>query len=242
MKLVGPFQMKQFSVEHDSCAMRVNTDGCLLGAIAGEHQKANEVQHILDIGTGSGVIALQLAQRFENAFVDAVEIHGPSARQATDNFKSSPWSNRMICYHESLQDFEGSVVYDLIVSNPPFFESGPTKSDEGVANARHALTLDFKSLIEHSSRLLKSDGTFWCVLPADRAQQMIEAGIEENLHPTHFYSIRPKQSRAANRVLLAFGKKAPVIDTVRKEFILYKAPNEYSDEIREALTPFYASL
>jgi tRNA1Val (adenine37-N6)-methyltransferase len=241
MKLVGPFQMKQFSVEHDSCAMRVNTDGCLLGALAGDFEHDHNVQHILDIGTGSGVIALQLAQRFNEAFIDAVEIHGPSAKQASNNFKSSPWSNRMICYHEPLQDFEGSVGYDLIVSNPPYFESGPTKTDEGVANARHALTLDFNSLIQHTSRLLKESGSFWCVLPADRAQSMIESGIEENLHLSHLYSIRPKESRPANRVILAFCK-CPTEETVRKEFVIYKAPQEYTEEVREVLSPFYASL
>ncbi len=241
MKFVGPFQMKQFSVAHDNCAMRVNTDGCLLGAIAGENHSHDSVQHVLDIGTGSGVIALQMAQRFNKAFVDAVEIHGPSAKQATENFKCSPWSNRMICYHEPLQDFEASVSYDIIVSNPPYFESGPTKLDEGVANARHALTLDFNSLVEHASRLLKETGTFWCVLPANRAEQMIEAGIEENLHPVSIYAIRPKSDRAANRVILAFGKETKV-ETCRKEFVLYKAPQEYSDEVRDVLAPFYAHL
>ena len=135
MKFVGPFQMKQFTVEHDLCAMRVNTDGCLLGALAGEDEEFNNVQHILDIGTGSGVIALQMAQRFEDAFIDAVEIHGPSAKQAAKNFISSPWSNRMICYHEPLQEFESGSGYDIVISNPPYFENGPTKSDNGVANA-----------------------------------------------------------------------------------------------------------
>ena len=241
MKFVGPFQMKQFSVAHDNCAMRVNTDGCLLGAIAGKNHHQDSVQHVLDIGTGSGVIALQMAQRFNNAFVDAVEIHGPSAKQATENFKSSPWHNRIICYHEALQEFEASVSYDIIVSNPPYFESGPTKLDEGVANARHALTLDFNSLVQHASRLLKETGTFWCVLPADRAEQMIEAGIEENLNPVSIYAIRPKDDRPANRIILAFSKETTA-ETYRKEFVLYKAPQEYTDEVREVLEPFYTSL
>ncbi|MAZ96701.1 MAG: tRNA (adenine-N(6)-)-methyltransferase [Flavobacteriales bacterium] len=241
MKFVGPFQMKQFTVEHDNCAMRVNTDGCLLGALAGEDEAPHKIQHILDIGTGSGVIALQMAQRFEDAFIDAVEIHGPSAKQASKNFMLSPWSNRMICYHEPLQEFESGSDYDLIISNPPYFENGPTKSDGGVANARHALTLDFNSLIEHTSRLLKDSGSFWCVLPAERAENMIDAAIEENMHPSHIYFIKPKMNREANRLILKFTKEKKE-ETDKKELVLYDSPQQYTHEARELLAPFYKSL
>mmetsp|Transcript_13899 Transcript_13899/g.20516 ORF Transcript_13899/g.20516 Transcript_13899/m.20516 type:complete len:241 (+) Transcript_13899:107-829(+) len=240
MKFVGPFEMKQFSVQHDSCAMRVNTDGCLLGALAGECKEPDDVQHVLDIGTGSGVIALQMAQRFGKAFIDAVEIHGPSAKQASDNFISSPWENRMICYHEPLQEFQASASYDIIVSNPPYFEHNPTKK-EGVANARHALTLDFSSLTEYASRNLKEDGSFWCVLPADRSESMIEAAIEEILFPSYICSIRPKSDREPNRVIMAF-QKEQVEETVKKELILFEEYHEYTNEAHDLLSPFYANL
>jgi tRNA1Val (adenine37-N6)-methyltransferase len=233
--------MKQFTVAHDHCAMRVNTDGCLLGALAGEDEKLNKVQHILDIGTGSGVIALQMAQRFENAFVDAVEIHGPSAKQAAQNFIASPWSNRMICYHEPLQEFESGSGYDLIISNPPFFENGPTKSDNGVANARHTLTLDFNSLIEHTSRLLNDSGSFWCILPAERAENMIDIALEEHMYPSHIYYIRPKKNREANRLILKFIKERKV-ETEKKELILYDSTQHYSEAAKGLLAPFYKSL
>ena len=91
MNYTKPFKMKEFEVAHDKCAMRVNTDGCLLGALAASNAAVKDVSRVLDIGTGSGVIALQLAQRFTNAFVDAIEIHGPSAKQAMDNFRNSPY-------------------------------------------------------------------------------------------------------------------------------------------------------
>ena len=241
MKFVGPFQMKQFTVEHDLCAMRVNTDGCLLGALAGKDEEFNSVQHILDIGTGSGVIALQMAQRFEDAFIDAVEIHGPSAKQAAKNFISSPWSNRMICYHEPLQEFESGSGYDIIISNPPYFENGPTKSDNGVANARHALTLDFNSLIEHTSRLLKDSGSFWCILPAERAENMIDAALEENLYPSQIYYVKPQKNREANRLILKFTKEKKE-ETDKKELVLYDSPQQYTDAAKGLLAPFYKSL
>ncbi len=101
-----------------------------------------------------------MAQRFEEAFIDAVEIHGPSAKQAAKNFISSPWSNRMICYHEPLQEFESGSGYDIIISNPPYFENGPTKSDNGVANARHALTLTLTHSFSMLQGFLKETGSF----------------------------------------------------------------------------------
>lgn len=241
MKHSGPFQMKEFAVAHDECAMRVNTDGCLLGALAGNGIEDQKVQHVLDVGTGSGVIALQLAQRFPKAYVDAVEIHGPSARQATENFKNSPFSGRLVCYHEPIQEFELNVQYDLIVSNPPYFEGGPTKLDQGVAAARHALTLDFKSLIEQSAKLLKEHGEFWCILPEDRMKIFLEEAIDEGLYPFHILSIKPKSNREANRVIIGVGKSNGR-ETMKKELVIYDADQSYTDEAHAILAPFYASL
>jgi len=241
MKYSGPFQMKQFSVAHDKCAMRVNTDGCLLGALAGKNFDHASIQSALDVGTGSGVIALQLAQRFEKAYVDAVDIHGPSARQATENFKNSPFNGRMVCYHEPIQDFELNVQYDLIVSNPPYFEDGPTKADQGVASARHALTLDFKSLIEQSAKLLKENGEFWCILPVDRMKIFLEEAIDEGLFPYEMIFIKPKQDRAPNRVIIGVGKDASR-DPKKEELVLYEGENQYTEPAYKILEPFYTSL
>ena len=241
MRLTEPFKMKNFSVAHDECAMRVNTDGCLLGALAGSSLKTEDVHHVLDIGTGSGVIALQMAQRFNKAFVDGVEIHGPSARQATENFKNSMFNGRMVCYHEPLQEFTLNVLYDIIVSNPPYFEAGPTKSDQGVAAARHALTLDFKSLIEYASKLLRQSGEFWCILPVDRSGSLIEEAIDEELYPKSLLYIRPSKNRPPNRVIIGFSKEGG-IDPVKKELILYNEDKNYTQEANEILLPFYLHL
>ena len=120
MNYMKPFKMKEFEVAHDQCAMRVNTDGCLLGALAASSTAVNDVQRVLDIGTGSGVIALQLAQRFTDAFVDGIEIHGPSAKQAMDNFRNSPYHSRMVCYHQPIQEYEKNTNYAIIVSHPTY--------------------------------------------------------------------------------------------------------------------------
>jgi len=241
MNYLKPFEMKEFTVAHDQCAMRVNTDGCLLGALAGEEFELDRIQHILDVGTGSGVIAMQLAQRFEKAYVDAVEIHGPSAKQASENFSKSPYAGRMVCYHEPIQEFEHNLLYDLIVSNPPYFESGPTKLDTGIAAARHALTLDFKSLVMNASRLLKDSGQFWVILPTDQSDRFLDEALDEGLSLKDIIHVHPKTEREANRCIYGLCK-CEVDEPRRKKITLYQEDHHYTAEAREVLSPFYASL
>ena len=236
-----PFEMKQFSVAHDECAMRVNTDGCLLGALAASELPQERAKRILDIGTGSGVIALQLAQRFPQAFVDGVEIHGPSAKQATSNFRNSPFSKRMVCYHQPLQEFELDQEYDLVVSNPPYFEDGPTKLDQGIAAARHSLTLDFKSLVHNATRLMKPEGSLWVILPCDRSDRFLDEALDEGLFLKRIIRIRPRANREANRCIFGMCLDSSC-ETVKREVVLYNDDHSYTDEAREILAPFYASL
>ena len=241
MNYMKPFKMKEFEVAHDQCAMRVNTDGCLLGALAASSTAVNDVQRVLDIGTGSGVIALQLAQRFTDAFVDGIEIHGPSAKQAMDNFRNSPFHSRMVCYHQPIQEFGMNTYYDIIVSNPPYFEDGPTKSDHGVAAARHALTLDFKSLVMSVSGLLKPKGSFWAILPCDRKDRFLDAALDEGLFLNEVIHIRPKEQREANRCIFGLSKINNG-DALHRTITIYEDDQSYTSETHEVLSPFYDSL
>lgn len=241
MNYTKPFKMKEFEVAHDQCAMRVNTDGCLLGALAASNTAVDSVQRVLDIGTGSGVIALQLAQRFQKAFVDGIEIHGPSAKQAMDNFRNSPFHSRMVCYHQPIQEFEMNTYYDIIVSNPPYFEEGPTKSDHGVAAARHALTLDFKSLVMSVSGLLKPQGSFWAILPCDRKDRFLDAALDEGLYLNEVIHIKPKENREANRCIFGLSRHITG-DAHHRAITIYSADQSYTTETHDVLSPFYDSL
>ncbi|NCF54038.1 MAG: methyltransferase [Bacteroidetes bacterium] len=241
MNYTKPFKMKEFEVAHDQCAMRVNTDGCLLGALAASNTAVDSVQRVLDIGTGSGVIALQLAQRFQKAFVDGIEIHGPSAKQAMDNFRNSPFHSRMVCYHQPIQEFEMNTYYDIIVSNPPYFEEGPTKSDHGVAAARHALTLDFKSLVMSVSGLLKPQGSFWAILPCDRKDRFLDAALDEGLYLNEVIHIKPKENREANRCIFGLSRHNTG-DAHHRAITIYSADLSYTTETHDVLSPFYDSL
>ena len=170
-----PFRFKQFAVAHDKCAMKVNTDGVLVGAWA----EVSNVKRILDIGTGTGVIALMMAQRNKDAFIDAIDIDESAYLQAKDNFEQSPWADRLQAIHTALQQFifvqqhpAGAQVetvatqgYDLIISNPPYFiddfKSGKPLKDI----ARHSLALNYADLLAGTDKLLAPSGRACLVLP-----------------------------------------------------------------------------
>ena len=161
------FQFKQFFVRHDRCAMKVGTDGVLLGCWSGYDAAAAGSPTIphryhyarcLDIGTGSGLIALMLAQRFPDALIDAIDIDKAAVEQAAENFAASPWSDRLHAFHVRLQEWQSHSAPSLIVSNPPYFQNSLKNPDKGRQTARHTDTLSFCELIHHSTRLLSENG------------------------------------------------------------------------------------
>src|SRR5438105_2831519 len=160
------FQFKQFSVDQSGCAMKINTDGVLLGAIA----EANDLATILDIGTGTGVIALMLAQRFPEAKIDAVEIDVDAAQTAERNFKSSPFADRLNVYPLGFEDYFYLFPernYDLIVSNPPFYTSSLKSPGAKKALAKHTDIDFFERLIEAISGQLSYRGLCWLIVPVN---------------------------------------------------------------------------
>lgn len=156
------FQFKQFKVAHDKCAMKVNTDGVLLGA----WQEVNEAANILDIGTGSGVIALMMAQKNNHAHIDAIDIDHGAFEQAKENFSNSPWRNRLTAIHCALQNYFPSKKYYVIISNPPYFIDDQKAPDPQKNMARHSVTLDYETLLIHIARLLSDRGKALIALPA----------------------------------------------------------------------------
>ena len=155
------FQFQQFHIQQDRCAMKISTDAVLLGTLASARAPAK----ILDIGTGTGVIALMLAQRFPEASVQAVELDEDAASQAQENFRESPFANRMSLFQGRVQDFPSGVKFDLIVSNPPFFPDHLKSQDSKRSKALHTDELSFEELIEKTAQLLQPEGAFWVILP-----------------------------------------------------------------------------
>lgn len=201
------FQFKQFFVAHDRCAMKVGTDGVLLGAWA---EPAVSIQpsafRILDVGTGSGLVALMLAQRFPEAHIDAIDIDEAAVEQAAENFAASPWSERLHAYHSRLQDWQSHSVPSLIVSNPPYFQNSLKNPDKGRELARHTDTLSYEELLYHSARLLSEHGRLAIILPAEAEQEIRTLAAQHSLFTTRVTRVYSKETKPARRVLLQFEK------------------------------------
>ena len=215
------FQFKQFFVRHDRSSMKVGTDGVLLGAWAPVPTPLSPLRgeaegcRILDIGTGSGLIALMLAQRYKDAQINAIDIDEASCRQARENFDASPWADHLHVTQCSLQEWrrnesrelrDDSQRYDLIVSNPPFFVNSLKAPDAARCAARHNDTLPFAELIAHSAELLKIEGTLAVIVPSEAEDELQALAKAAGLQCTDRCYVHPKPGREPKRVLLAWTK------------------------------------
>lgn len=197
------FEFKQFRIDQDGSAMKVGTDGVLLGAWA----DISEANTILDIGTGTGLIAMMAAQRTnEKTVIDAVEIEESSYQQALSNFANCPWASRINAYHSSFQDFCQSqgAKYDAIVSNPPYFLNGLNAKEESRTKARHADHLPFEELIAGSIKLLSEKGTLSVVLPVEEGELFIRLARLSGFCLKRKVSVLPNPGKPAKRYLLEF--------------------------------------
>ena len=192
------FQFKQFTVEQELCAMKVGTDGVLLGAWAKGGQR------ILDAGTGTGVIALMLAQRYPEARVTAIDIDEGAVRQAQQNVTKSPFAAQVTVLQETLQEHQGE--YDAIVSNPPFFIDSLAAPDEQRNMARHTATLTYAELMQAAYRLLSDEGELSVVVPFDYRQRMEDEAIFVGFFPSRVCAVKTTERKPAKRYLLAFRK------------------------------------
>lgn len=219
--------------------MKVGTDAVLLGAWVNIHQ----AQTILDIGTGSGVIALMLAQRTAHQpaiHIDAVELEAADADQARDNATQSPWAPRLHVHQVSIQQFHPPGTYDLVVSNPPFFNNSLMPPGERRGQTRHTVTLDHHTLVQEVTRLLSPKGTFNVVLPVTEGNQFITLALQTGLHLSRQWAFRTRQGKPVERWLLEFAKLPVPLDTVEKgEILLYGQGLEWSDPYRKLTEAFY---
>lgn len=230
------FHFKEFKIDQSDCAMKVNTDGVLLAALV----QAKNPQRILDIGTGTGLISLMLAQRFETASIDAVEIDENAAKRAGINFKESPFASRLTSIHSSIEDFflGTNESYDLIISNPPFFINSLKSEDFIKEIARHTSQDFFENLLDHSVIKLGSNGFLVIILPIETSI-LIEKLVEKNpnLHLNEIIVIQSFDDSKPHRKILKIGLNPTELNL--NKFVIYEAQGIYSSEYQNLLKDFF---
>lgn len=198
------FQFKQFKVEQDQCAMKVCTDACLFGS---QLPVDNSIQAVLDIGTGTGLLSLMYAQLNQDAIIDAVELDTAAAAQAAENVQFSPWINRITIHQAAIQAFKTNRLYDLIISNPPFFEND-LQSDDAQRNlALHSTALSLEELFSISKQLLKASGQICVLLPYHRREAAMSIAAANDLFCVQETTVHQTTKHPAFRTMLHFARQ-----------------------------------
>ncbi|MBX7205825.1 MAG: methyltransferase [Bacteroidia bacterium] len=237
------FHFKQFTIEQDRCAMKVGTDGVLLGCFVKE---LTEPGKVLDIGSGTGLLALMMAQQFKQAAMVAIEIDADAAKQAEGNFNNSPWYERFIISHQSFQQFysEATEPFDLIICNPPYFkEANRSKGnndqhpDSKRAKARFANYLPFDELLQGVTQLLTGDGSFYVVLPMQEASAFKLLAEEAGLHLNALMEVTGREGATPNRWLMRWGKMEQPFQ--KESLLMYHHNTRPTDEYMAFTCDFY---
>jgi len=233
------FSFKQFSVNQERCAMKIGTDGVLLGAWT---PLINNPNAILDIGAGTGILSLMLAQRSNAAQIDAIEIDEDAYEQCVENFEASPWSDTLFCFHAGLDEFvdEPEDQYDLIISNPPFYAEDFKTDDSQRDMARFQDALPFEELIEAAALLLSENGIFSVIIPYKEEGRFVSLCSELDLFPIQITRVKGTPTSDIKRSLLAFTRIAqtPLID----ELVIETARHQYTSEYIELTKDFYLKM
>lgn len=236
------FEFKQFTVFHDKCAMKVGTDAVLLGSWAKGGKR------ILDIGTGTGIISLMMAQRYVDAEITAIDIVKECCEQARQNADLSKWGDRIDVVHLSLQDYvakyagniatDKNPLFDAIVSNPPFFVNSLKNPDDKRTLARHTYSLPFSTLLKGASALLTDDGYFSVMIPEECFKDFEDEAWFSDLYLVEDLAIKSKENKPVKRHLMLFAKKRPE-SVLRKQVVLQNPDGTKSDWYVKFAEDFY---
>ncbi|HEY0772219.1 MAG TPA: methyltransferase [Sphingobacteriaceae bacterium] len=229
------FQFKQFAVDQTGCAMKVNTDGVLLGALV----TAKDPKSILDIGTGTGMIALMLAQRFPMSIIDAVEIDKEAAETAKNNFYNSPFSDRCTCFSKSFEQYFAEYpdkTYDLIISNPPFFINSLKSSTAAKEIARHTTLKFFSDLLAHVKVCLNENGRLSLILPVETADMVTKLALDFGFCLLHQIKIASFKDSESHRKIVSFEKEEGIFSS--RDVVIYAEPKSYTEEYARLLRDF----
>jgi len=237
--LAKDFRFKKFTIQQDRCAMKVGTDGVLLGAWT---SLENEPSAILDIGAGTGLIALLLAQRSSATIIDAIEIEADAYEQCVANFEASSWADRLFGYHAGLDEFVSEIEdrYDLIVSNPPFYSETVSSGHKARDLARQRVSLPFEELVESTETLLSKNGIFATIIPYKEEVNFIRIAKAFDLFPKYITHVKGTKETPIKRSLLAFTRS--LVPIVINELIIEEKRNSFTEAYRMLTKDFYLKM
>ena len=233
------FEFKQFSIQQDQCAMKIGTDGILLGAWTSLDKNP---ESILDIGAGTGILSLQLAQRCQAETLEAIEINEDAFEQCVVNFENSPWGDRLFCFHASAQEFAAEMEeeYDLIISNPPFY-SDEYKSNNNKRNtARFTDTLPFRDLAIFAYQFLSEKGIFALILPRKEEENFIALALEVGLFPKRICRVKGNPTSEVKRSLMEFTFEKSEI--IQEELTVEISRHVYTEAYKNLVKDFYLKM
>jgi tRNA1Val (adenine37-N6)-methyltransferase len=234
------FQFKQFLVNQDRCAMKIGTDGVLLGAWC---PIDNNPFSVLDIGAGTGILSLMLAQKSNASQIDAIEIDEDAYEQCVANFENSPWGDRLFCFHAGLDEFidEPEDQYDIIISNPPFYSENYKTGSEQRDLARFQEAMPFEDLIEAADLLLSENGIFAVIIPFAEEEKFIDLCAEVELYPIKVTRVKGTPTTEIKRSLLAF-KRYELSVLTADELIIETERHQYTEEYISLTKEFYLKM
>ena len=237
-----PFHFKEFSIHQDKTAMKVGTDAVLLGAWCSLETYPDT---ILDVGSGTGLISLMMAQRSDAETIDAVEIDPNAYEQNVANFEKSDWSDRLFCYHSSFQDFskemkEENQEYDLIISNPPFYNDNFETNDTSRNTARFTSALSFKELLESTSKILSDSGIFTIIIPFKEQTVFVSLAAKYRLFLNRVCSVRGTENSEIKRSMLEFSFYQKEVEETT--LVIEKARHKYTQEYINLTKDFYLKM
>ena len=234
-RIYQPFNFKKFSIHQNNAAMKIGTDGILIGAWVNVSKKLRA----LDIGSGTGIISIMLCQRNLNLELDSVEISPSAIIDAKINIKNCNWSERIKLYHQNLKDFHPNSNYDLIVSNPPYFKKSLQPSNPERSKARHQNDLKLEDILMFSNQNLTKDGSLNIILPFDQKKEAKEFAKKYGLYSIRECAVYPKANKAPHRILLELSRNEN--EQINKEsLVIEKAGrHNYSEDYKKLTREFY---